>query len=66
MQVHFSTTTPEPATTSSAIKQRIYLLQKSLKLLNTIENYKVAREAHQKGNLKWAALDSGASGNYYS
>ena len=64
VRVHFSTTTPvEPATRS--IRHRSHLLRKSLKLLNAADNYTVAREAHRVANIKWAAIDSGASGNYF-
>lgn len=52
-------------TTTPAIKQQSRLLRKSLKLLNQTDGYTVARKVHQTGNLKWAALDSRALGNYY-
>ena len=64
VRVHFSTTTPvEPATRS--IRHRSHLLRKSLKILNTAANYTVAREAHRVANIRWAAIYSGASGNYF-
>ena len=34
-------------------------------MLNGTDNYTVAREAHRVFNIKWAAIDSDASGNYY-
>ena len=64
VRVHFSTTTPVvPATRS--IRHRSHLLRKSLKILNTADNYAVARQAHRVANIRWAAIDSGASGHYY-
>ena len=38
---------------------------KVLKILNAADNYTVAREAHRMSNIRLAAIDSGASGNYY-
>ena len=37
----------------------------SLKLLNAAGNYTVARKGHRVSNIRWIAIDSGASGNYY-
>ena len=34
-------------------------------MLNAADNYTVARQAHRVANIRWAAIDSGASGNYY-
>ena len=71
VRVHFSTTTPTPTTlahtvpgTRSIRHSSYILLQKSLKVLNAADNYTVARQAHQVANIRWAAIDSGASGNY--
>ena len=67
VRVHFSTTTTTtPAVPASrSIQHGSYILQKLLRILNTTDNYTVAREAHCVSNIKWAAIDSGASGNYY-
>ena len=66
VRVHFSTTTTTPRVPETrSIRHRSHLLRKSLKILNTADNYTVAREAHRVGNIRWAAIDSGASGNYF-
>ena len=36
-----------------------------MKILNAAYNYTAARQAHRAANIRWAAIDSGASGNYY-
>ena len=64
--VHFSTTSTTPTVPETrSIRHRSHLLRKSLKILNAADNYTVAREAHRVGNIRWAAIDSGASGNYF-
>ena len=70
IHIHFSTTTKTTTTTpavhvSRPIRHRSHLLRKSLKILNAADNYTVAREAHRVSNIRWAAIDSGASGNQY-
>ena len=48
-----------------SIRHQSHLLRKSLNILNIAHNYTVAREAHRVSNIRWVAIDSGTSGNYY-
>ena len=67
VQAHFSMTTATTPTVpeTRSIRHCSHLLGKSLKILNAADNFTVAREAHCVGNIRWAAIDSGASGNYF-
>ena len=67
MRVYFSTTSTTPSTPAVPVtlRHQSHLLRKSLKILNAADNYTVVREAHRMSNIRWAAIDSGVSGNYY-
>ena len=65
VRVRFSTSSTPTVPESRSIRHRSHLLRKSLKILNTADNYTVAQEAHRRGNIQWAAIDSGASGHYF-
>ena len=65
VQVHFNTASTTTTVPVQSTRHQSHLLRKSLKILNTADNYTATREAHRVGNIRWAAIDSRASGNYF-